>query len=115
MSNSIGPRSVPRPVWEPLPRKDCKGVEGRVHLVLPHLVLANLRFEAHASIDEHTAPIEIDVICIAGAGWISIEDEAWPFEQGQTLRWPANKLHRLWTEESSMETLMIEHLDSREG
>jgi quercetin dioxygenase-like cupin family protein len=100
----------PRPDWSPLPREGCVNVEGRVLLELDRLTIAMLRFETGATIDEHAAPHDIDVLCLEGAGMTSVGAERVPLRPGQRVRWPAGEPHRLWTEDSTMLTLMVEHL-----
>lgn len=98
----------PKPDWAPVPRPGVHGVEFRVLLGSDGILLANLRFDHSANIDRHSAPHEIDVVCIAGAGFTSVGDDAFSIHAGQTVRWPANVDHCLWTEHSSMETIMVE-------
>ena len=38
-----------------------------------HLALVMLRFDKQATIHEHPADIEIDVICLGGAGFTSVD------------------------------------------
>jgi quercetin dioxygenase-like cupin family protein len=102
------PEAGPRPDWSPVPRPGCVNVEGRVLLLREGLAVAMLKFDAEATIDEHAAPYEIDVVCLEGEGFISIEDKIWDFRRGLTLTWPAGRVHRLWTAEHSMLTLMVE-------
>lgn len=99
---------MPRPHWEPLPRQGVVGVTGRVILKRDGIVIANLRFAANATIDEHAAPFEIDVICVAGEGFVSIGNESSSFRAGDRVVWPAGVNHRLWTQETEMETVMVE-------
>jgi quercetin dioxygenase-like cupin family protein len=101
---------VTRPAWTPLPYEGCHGVLARGLLRLEHLGLALLRFEPRATIHEHPAPMEIDVICLEGAGFTSVGGEAAAIRAGERVRWPAGLAHRLWTEESAMMTLMVEHV-----
>jgi quercetin dioxygenase-like cupin family protein len=101
---------MPRPHWEPLPRQGIVGVAGRVFLKRAGIAVANLRFLPNASIDEHSASIEIDVICISGEGFVSVGKEVSPFRAGERVVWPAGVNHRLWTQHSEMETLMVERL-----
>jgi quercetin dioxygenase-like cupin family protein len=70
--------------------------------------IANLRFSANATIDEHSAPFEVDVICVAGEGFVSVGKESWPFRAGDRVIWPAGVNHRLWTRDTEMETVMVE-------
>jgi quercetin dioxygenase-like cupin family protein len=73
------------------------------------LLVALLRFASQSTIDEHAAPHAVDVICLEGAGLFSVDGEAAPLQAGECVQWPPTRPHRLWTEESSMMTLMIEH------
>ena len=100
---------VKRPQWSPLPYDGCTGVEGKVFLELAHLALAMLRFQPHATIHEHAAPFDIDVVCIEGSGYTSVNGNAASLHAGQKIRWPADYAHRLWTESDTMITLMVEH------
>jgi len=104
------PQPVPRPDWSPLPWAGCINVDGRVLLVRDGLLLAMLRFAPAATIHEHAAGHEIDVICLEGEGFISIEDRVNSFAAGQWITWPADRVHRLWTADSGMITLMVERL-----
>ena len=104
--------SAPRPSWSPLPFEGCHGVEGKVLLVLDHLSVAMLRFARQGAIHEHAAPHNVDVVCLEGRGRTSIGGEETEIGAGQSVRWPADVAHRLWTENDEMVTLMIEHLAS---
>jgi len=99
---------VPRFHWTPLPREGTAGVAARVMLNRAGVVIANLRFGANANIDEHFALFEIDVICLAGEGFISVGNDSSAFRAGDRVVWPVSVNHRLWTESSEMETLMVE-------
>ena len=105
-------RPIPKPEWQPLQRNGAVGVEFRVLSERHDLVLANLRFAPNATIDEHSASFEIDVVCLSGEGFVSIEHEQAPFRRGETVTWPARASHRLWTQGSPMEALMIERRES---
>jgi quercetin dioxygenase-like cupin family protein len=85
-------------------------VDGRVLLVREGLLVAMLRFGPEATIDEHAADHDIDVICLEGEGFVGIEDRVNTFAAGQWLTWPAGPVHRLWTADHGMVTLMIERL-----
>lgn len=104
----------PRPNWTPIPRPGVSGVETRL---LCHAegqeLLAQIRFEAHATIDEHDAPHPIDVYCLEGGGFTSVDGVEAPLAAGQHVRWPANTMHRLWTDTGTMVTLMHEHVGLR--
>jgi quercetin dioxygenase-like cupin family protein len=80
-------------------------------MVDERLGVAMLRFSPGATIDEHAAPHDIDVVCLEGAGYTSVDGERWVLHEGQVIRWPRERRHRLWTEQSSMITLMLERLE----
>jgi quercetin dioxygenase-like cupin family protein len=98
---------MPRRHWQPLSRQGIVGVTGRVMLNRAGVVIVNLKFAADATIDEHSAPFEIDVICVGGEGFVSVGASS-PFRAGERVVWPAGVNHRLWTEGAAMETLMVE-------
>ena len=77
-------------------------------LVKSGLAIANLRFGQNATIDKHDAPFDIDVICISGSGFTSVGDEEFPLSAGETIRWPKDRDHCLWTTDDTMETIMVE-------
>jgi quercetin dioxygenase-like cupin family protein len=99
---------MPRPRWTRVPRQGTVGVVGRVMLNRAGIAIANLRFTLNATIDEHAAPFEVDVICVAGEGFVSVGTETSRFRAGERVVWPAGVNHRLWTEGTEMETLMVE-------
>ena len=101
-------RRVPRPNWEPLPYEGCSGVEGKVLLREEDFFLAMLRFEPGGTIHEHPGPNDTLVVCIDGEGMTSVGGEVGPIRSGERAFWPRGVPHRLWTEESTMTTLMYE-------
>jgi quercetin dioxygenase-like cupin family protein len=101
--------SFARADWSPVPRAGCEGVEGLVLGRSGLVFLALLRFEEAGTIDEHSAAFDIDVFCLEGGGHASIDGEVHALRAGERLRWPAGSMHRLWTESSTMLTLMVEH------
>ena len=112
---SVDIRTIPLPGWDPLPQS--VGIVGRV-LVRegenprrPDLLVAELRFSEDARIDPHPGDRDAIVVCIAGEGFTSVADETTPLREGQQVRWPKGIVHGLWTEGSTMTTLMIERLD----
>jgi quercetin dioxygenase-like cupin family protein len=109
MSVDIGP--FPRPGWDPLPGDGVVGVMGRVVVREDDFFVAQLRFSEHATIHEHPGERDTIVVCIEGEGFTSVAGETAPLREGQQARWPAGIPHRLWTEGSTMTTLMIERLD----
>lgn len=108
MSLHIQP--MPRAEWTPLPYAGCRGVEGKFLLRNAQLSLALLRFQPDGVIHEHSAGIEIDVICLEGQGKTSVADEIADLRAGEQVRWRAGIPHRLWTESDTMLTLMVEYL-----
>ena len=100
---------VKRPSWTPLSQEGCINVDVKSLLKLDHLALAMLRFDKNATIHEHPADMDIDVICLEGAGFTSVSGEQAPIKAGERVRWPAGQPHRLWTTDSEMITLMVEH------
>jgi quercetin dioxygenase-like cupin family protein len=86
----------------------CVNVEGRVIFWDETLGLAILRFGEHATIHEHPGETEAIVSCLEGRGYTSVGGQKAPIESGQIVRWPAGIPHRLWTEGSTMTTLMCE-------
>ncbi len=101
--------SFARADWSPVPRDGCVGVEGRVLGQSGRIFLAMLRFDDVGTIDEHSAPFDIDVFCLEGTGHASLDGTVHDLRAGERLRWPAGSMHRLWTEGSTMTTLMVEH------
>jgi quercetin dioxygenase-like cupin family protein len=99
---------MPRPDWQPILRAGTVGVTGRVALNRAGIVIANLKFAANATIDEHSAPHEVDVICLDGEGFVSVGGESFSIRAGERVVWPAGVNHCLWTQGVPMETLMVE-------
>jgi quercetin dioxygenase-like cupin family protein len=101
--------SFQRPEWSPLPYEGCINVEGKVLQRLQHVSIAMLKFAENAEIHEHDAPIEIDVYCLEGEGMVRVAGEESVFKAGQRVHWPAGVQHKLWTDKTTMLTLMVEH------
>jgi quercetin dioxygenase-like cupin family protein len=76
----------------------------------PTLMVVQLQFDEHATIDEHAVAWEIDVLCLEGEGFISLDGHDEPIQANQRASWPANSPHRLFTMKSTMTTLMLEHI-----
>jgi quercetin dioxygenase-like cupin family protein len=108
--SEIRPTPVPRPDWSPLPFEGCVGVDGKVLLRAEDVNVAILRFGPQATIHEHPATIDIDVICLEGSGFVSLGESTAPLRAGERIRWPAGLSHRLWTDGETMMTLMVEHV-----
>ena len=103
-------RPFPRLGWDPLP--NSTGIVGRV---LVHeddfFVVAQLRLSEHAAITVHPGERDTIVVCLEGEGFTSVARETVALREGQQVRWPRGTPHGLWTEDSIMTTLMIEHFD----
>src|SRR3984893_19111820 len=95
---------MPRPNWQPLNREGTVGVTGRVLLNRAGIVIANLKFAANATIDEHSAPYEVDVICLDGEGFVSVGGESFAIRAWASVFWTAGVDHRLWTHGGTMST-----------
>lgn len=101
-------RPFARPDWSPLPDDGCVGVEGKVLTRDGDFFIAMLRFHEHATIHEHPGDTDTIVICIEGSGFTSVGGETVPIAAGQQVRWPKDVPHRLWTDATTMKTLMVE-------
>ena len=105
---SVDIRPIPRQGWDPLPGEGVVGVVGRVLVREEDFFVAELRFSEHATVHEHPGENEAIVVCLEGEGFTSIADETARFREGEQVRWPKGIRHRLWTEGSTMTTLMVE-------
>jgi len=105
---SVDIRPWPRPEWSPVPAEGATGVESVALVREDDLFIAMLRFTEHATIHEHPGPNDTIVVCLEGEGFTSVAGESAPIRAGEQARWPKNVPHRLWTEGSTMVTLMIE-------
>ncbi|HET7744299.1 MAG TPA: cupin domain-containing protein [Gaiellaceae bacterium] len=108
---SVEIRPIPRPGWDPLPGEGVVGVVGRVLVREDDLFVAQLRFSEHATVHEHPGANDTIVVCLEGEGYTSIAGETAELREGQQVRWPRGIPHRLWTECSTMTTLMVERFD----
>ena len=99
---------VPRPEWSPLPYEGCINVDGKVFVRERDLLIAMLRFGTHATIHEHPGPAETLVVCLEGEGFTSVAGGRAALHAGERVLWPADVPHRLWTEDTTMMTLMVE-------
>lgn len=108
-------RPFPRPEWSPLPFEGCIGVEGKVLVDEGWFFVAMLRFEPGGTIHEHPGLNDAIVVCVEGEGLSSVAGETAAVRAGQQVRWPKGVPHRLWTESTTMVTLMIEHPERGES
>ncbi len=107
--------SVKQAEWKPFLQDGCINVAYKSYLHRNgRVAIASLKFGKQATIHEHPADMDVDVICLEGAGFTSVGDEQAPIQAGQRVHWPAGQPHRLWTEATEMITLMVEHLMSNE-
>jgi quercetin dioxygenase-like cupin family protein len=74
------------------------------------VLIAQLRFAEHATIHEHPGPNDTIVVCLEGEGFTSVAGEVAPLRAGEQARWPKDVPHRLWTEDATMLTLMVERV-----
>lgn len=105
-------RSIPRQGWDPLPGDGVVGVVGRVLVREEGFFVAELRFSEHATVHEHPGANDTIVVCLAGEGFTSVGGETASLREGEQVRWPRGIPHRLWTEGSTMTTLMVERAGS---
>jgi quercetin dioxygenase-like cupin family protein len=101
-------RPIPRGEWSPLPYEGCRGVEGRILVHEDDVLVAMLRFAPDGTIHEHPGPNDTIVVCLEGEGMTSVAGEVAALRAGEQTRWPKDVPHRLWTEGTTMTTLMIE-------
>ena len=102
----------PRPDWSPLPFEGCVGVEGKVLVNEGDFFFSLLRFSSGGTIHEHPGPNDTYVACLDGEGWTSVGEERSPLRAGEFVVWPKDVPHRLWTEGTTMTTLMYERTAS---
>ena len=105
-------RPFPRGEWSALPYDGCIGVEGKVLVREDDFFVAMLRFAPDATIHEHAGPNDTIVVCLEGEGLTSVAGETSGLVAGQQARWPKDMPHRLWTEGTTMVTLMVERTPS---
>ena len=74
----------------------------------PTFFLSLLRFAPDGTIHEHPGANDTYVSCLEGEGWTSVGDERGQLRAGEFVVWPRGVPHRLWTEGTTMTTLMFE-------
>lgn len=75
----------------------------------PHVVA--MYFEAHATMDEHSAPHAILFMVLQGSGFVRIggpDGETQAVQAGDALLWPAHRDHKVWTEGSELQAIVVE-------
>jgi quercetin dioxygenase-like cupin family protein len=105
---TVQPHQVTHPDWQTLDRPGCVGVSVKLLLRKSGLNVAILKFDEHATIDEHRGAQDAVVFCLEGEGNVSLADERWVLREGDWFEWPHGERHRLWTEAHTMVTLMLE-------
>ena len=103
-------KAFPRPDWSPVPRDGCENVNGQVLLVDKRSVVATLKLDTNGHTDLHPAPYDIHVLCTDGSGFTQCGEEHTKLQAGESVLWPKDKPHKLYTKDSSMTTIMIEHV-----
>jgi len=86
-------------------------VESKVLLETPHLKLASIILRQGATLAEHSAPMQVSIQAISGAGTVKLAD-------GKTLRLQAGKLvvlapsmaHTVVADEKTDLILLVHHL-----
>ena len=120
----------------PVPRPGCRGLSARV-IQLPEEVIGQLGpeeasrrydgmpivvarsnsvvalyLDAHGEMDEHDAPEPILFMVTGGRGFVRVggpRGETLEVEEGDAVLWPANTLHKAWTEEEPLEAIVIHY------
>lgn len=108
-------KSFPKPDWQMLVKDGCVGVEARVCLVDKRSVVAMLRLAEHAHTDVHPAPYDIHVLCTEGHGFAMSDGKTIPLQAGQSVLWPKDQAHNIYTQNSTMATIMVEHVHQLES
>ncbi len=70
-----------------------------------------LFFDAQAEIHEHDAEYPILFLVIGGSGYVRIggpDAPPEPVQAGNAVLWPANTLHKAWTDNEAMQAITIE-------
>ncbi len=89
-------------------------MEARVCLVDKRSVVAMLRLGTHANTDIHPAPYDIHVLCIDGCGFAMCGGEVTELKSVESVLWPKGEAHNIYTENSTMSTIMVEHVHQME-
>ena len=103
-------KPFPKPDWHVLPKEGCIGVEARVCLVDNRSVVAILRLGERSHTDIHPAPYDIHVLCTEGAGFAMSGGKVTALSSGESVLWPKGEEHNIYTDSSSMTTIMVEHV-----
>ena len=104
-------RPFPRLGWDPLPETASSASSVAVWSGKTSFFVAQLRFSEHATIHEH--PGERDTIVAASKARATPRSATRPRRSAKGSRFAGRQAFRtgLWTEGSTMSTLMIERFD----
>jgi quercetin dioxygenase-like cupin family protein len=75
------------------------------------LLVAVLYFEPHARMDEHSAEQPILFLVVGGGGFVRLggpEGETRMMSAGDAVLWPAGVDHAVWTEDETLQAIVIE-------
>jgi quercetin dioxygenase-like cupin family protein len=75
--------------------------------ILDHGLMVEHHYLPGGEMDEHSAPMAVLCVCIAGEGFVKVGDESSELYANQVVVWPAGKTHKLWTTDASMTVLLI--------
>jgi len=101
---------VPVAEWSPLPMEGVRNlVEVKVLVQQPEVTVTMLQIHADSGIPVHEAEHETEVVCLEGWGYTIVDGQVAVLKAGESVHWPANRPHALWTESVVMVTLMVEH------
>lgn len=73
----------------------------------PHLRLVNLQLDAGEKVLEHTVPVEVVFLILAGHGTVLIEAEAYEVSAGQMLICPSNCSRSLQAADDERLSLLV--------
>jgi quercetin dioxygenase-like cupin family protein len=82
----------------------------------PMLIVA-MYLEPHGSMDEHSAPVPILFLVTRGKGFVRIggpNGETRNVTADDAIVWPAHLDHKVWTEEESLDAILIDGPAERE-
>jgi quercetin dioxygenase-like cupin family protein len=84
------------------------GVTGQTIHTDERAVISELAFTTRASIEAHSNPNTAWFIVIEGGGFVGVGDERARVAAGEAVLWPADLIHRAWTDGSHMRAIVVE-------
>ena len=84
------------------------GIAGQVIHSDGRGVVSELAFARRGAIEPHSNPNTTWFVVIEGGGWDEVGDERARVAAGEAVLWPADIVHRAWTELSEMRALVVE-------